>query len=171
MFKLWVHWPTLLLLLYDVECGRIKGHPLGWRHWLPTALQPNIYTLSCRAHHRLFTKSKIFSKCWNTFKKPREEDCPINNLLWHGGDATLLVRPRVKIKLRLLAIMTSQTNLGFSVSVIYEMIHSCRVTVRWQSRVLCFSFFTGLAKSNTLFQAVARGLPPHGQPDKIAGIN
>ena len=52
----------------------------------PAALRAIICTSSCRAYHRLFNKGEIFSKYWGPSTQPP---------LYHGGDAALLVHPRV----------------------------------------------------------------------------
>jgi len=59
----------------------------------PASPQPVIIALSCRAHHRLSTKSKIFSKYCNTVKILGGCFNPFD----HVGNMSSPVRPKVNI--------------------------------------------------------------------------
>ena len=61
------NFPGIWIFSKIQDGGHLGGH-LGWRHGPPAAIQPIIFTLYCRVHHRLSIKGKIFSKYCNAAK-------------------------------------------------------------------------------------------------------
>ena len=78
------------------------GQNPRWRpRWQPSwmtsqtpssATTENVY-ISCRAHHRLSTKGKIFRKYCHTANTQGRSSINLPSPLYHGGGLTLTVRP------------------------------------------------------------------------------